>query len=265
MSRRPAVEAEALVVRLVDFGESDRIVGLFTRELGLVSAIARGARRSARRFAGALQTGQRIVAELGLASGSLHRLEGARLVDPHLGLLRELPRLDEAALLLRILRDNIPEGEPDAELFERSVAHLSELSEHGADPRRLLGFRLLVLDRLGIGPELESCVRCGRAAPAERPACVDARLGGLVCRACGGAPLVLSAEARRLARSLRDGAPSGPGRSIPLGQEVTGATAAAPDPEAALAELGRALDALGAVHLARRGGDGGESPRSKGK
>ncbi|HTU59687.1 MAG TPA: DNA repair protein RecO, partial [Polyangiales bacterium] len=48
-------QAAALVLRAVDFGESDRVITLLTRELGLVSTMARAARKSKRRFAGALE------------------------------------------------------------------------------------------------------------------------------------------------------------------------------------------------------------------
>ena len=44
----------AIVVRLVDYGEADRIVTLMTRDFGKVAALARGARRSGRRFGGGL-------------------------------------------------------------------------------------------------------------------------------------------------------------------------------------------------------------------
>ena len=48
------VQTEALLLRSVDFGESDRIVHLLVPESGRLTAIARGARRSVRRFSGTL-------------------------------------------------------------------------------------------------------------------------------------------------------------------------------------------------------------------
>ena len=50
---------EALVLSTVDFGEADRIVTLFTRGHGRLSAFAAGARKSKRRFAGALEVDRR--------------------------------------------------------------------------------------------------------------------------------------------------------------------------------------------------------------
>ncbi|MCZ6822253.1 MAG: DNA repair protein RecO, partial [Deltaproteobacteria bacterium] len=45
----------ALVLRTFDLAESDRLVHLYTEDLGRVSAIAKGARRSQRRFPGTLE------------------------------------------------------------------------------------------------------------------------------------------------------------------------------------------------------------------
>ena len=48
---------EAVVLASVDYGEADRVVTLFTRGRGRLTAFAAGARKSKRRFAGALELG----------------------------------------------------------------------------------------------------------------------------------------------------------------------------------------------------------------
>ena len=58
---------EALVLRAVDLGESDRVVQLLTPETGRIAAIAKGARRSVRRFPGTLDLDEQYL-------GSLRRL-----------------------------------------------------------------------------------------------------------------------------------------------------------------------------------------------
>ena len=101
MSRPVPVPTRALVVRLADYGDTDRIVGLFTRSRGLVSAIAKSARVSTKRFGGALQSGQLLDVVFGRSGGALERLESATIVDAHLGLLTDLAKLDEARERLR--------------------------------------------------------------------------------------------------------------------------------------------------------------------
>ncbi|HEY8493863.1 MAG TPA: recombination protein O N-terminal domain-containing protein, partial [Myxococcota bacterium] len=48
------LDTEALVLRVVDYGESDRIAHLLTPETSRLTVIAKGARRSRKRFPGAL-------------------------------------------------------------------------------------------------------------------------------------------------------------------------------------------------------------------
>ena len=55
---------------------------------------------------------------------------------------------------------------------------------------------LRMLAAIGWGLELERCVRCGRACEPAAAACLDPGQGGLVCRACGGARIVLRGERR---------------------------------------------------------------------
>jgi len=68
---------EAVVLGTVDFGEADRIVTLFTRNHGRLSAFAAGARKSKRRFAGALEAGTHLTARLVTPRGDTPRLDGA--------------------------------------------------------------------------------------------------------------------------------------------------------------------------------------------
>lgn len=235
MTSRAAITTQAVVVRLVDFGESDRIVGLFTRAAGLVSAIAKGARRSRKRFAGALQTGHLLEVDLVQGRSGMGRLEAARLIEPHLGLSTDLGRIEEASVALRAIRDHVPSALADEEIFDALTTYLHDLAGGTADLSRSLAFRLCLFDRLGVAPELDRCVVCGRLAPANRPACFDPARGGLVCRACGGASVVLAASTRELARAIREGS-----------------RAEAPPPRDAQLALSRALESFAAHHLAYR-------------
>ena len=55
MNTHKQYQTEAIVLRLLDYGESDRIVTFCTNGYGKVRGIAKGARRSRKRFANALE------------------------------------------------------------------------------------------------------------------------------------------------------------------------------------------------------------------
>jgi DNA repair protein RecO (recombination protein O) len=164
---------EALVLRSVDFGESDRIVHLLVPDAGRLTAIAKGARRSVRRFPGTLDLFNhlRVQVERRRTAG-LARLEQATLIEAFTPLRREPARFALGCYLLELLDRLAPEGGARADgrrLFGFALAALRTL----ATPRRIDArlrtlLELRALDALGLRPELRHCVRCGTSILASK-------------------------------------------------------------------------------------------------
>jgi DNA repair protein RecO (recombination protein O) len=197
----------ALLLRRVDYGESDLVLSLFTAELGRISALARGARRSRRRFGGVLEPMHTLeVAFDERASSELFILREAKIVRPRSGVLSSLDRLDAAGRALGWIRRAAPPKTAEPALWAALESLLDRLADT-ADPAprlRLAESGLSLLAGFGWAIDLERCVRCGRAAAAGQTASVDPARGGLVCRNCGGARLRLAGEVRdRLLRAAR--------------------------------------------------------------
>ncbi|MDG2051170.1 MAG: DNA repair protein RecO [Myxococcota bacterium] len=174
---------EAILLRAVDFGESDRIAHLLTPESGRVTVIAKGARRSFRRFPGTLDVFNhlRISGRPG-RRGGMAFLEQAILISPFLPLRREMARFALAGYLVEILDRMAPESGTPAEarpLFDFALAALKTIERARPDRRLRLLIELRALDALGLCPELRRCVRCGRP-PAVRAGFLVAD-GGVVC------------------------------------------------------------------------------------
>jgi DNA repair protein RecO (recombination protein O) len=188
-----ALPPEAILLRSVDYGESDRIVHLLTVDSGRLTAIAKGARRSQRRFPGTLDVFNHLSIRGRLRPrASMAFLEGARLLDPFLGLRRDVARYAMASFLTEILDRLSPEGIKGDEaehlfVYARESLALLESLRPNATLRLLLELR--AFEALGLRPEFGRCVRCGRV-PDERvsdrhPVHFHVADGGLVCAACG--------------------------------------------------------------------------------
>ena len=79
--RREPLRTTGLVLRLRPSAESDLMLDLFTRDLGRVTALAKGGKRSLKRFCGLLLAGHLLEVDLAaLKSGDLWRLESASLL-----------------------------------------------------------------------------------------------------------------------------------------------------------------------------------------
>lgn len=201
------IESEALVVRTVEFGESDVIATLVTEQAGKLSAIVRSARKGSRRLGGALEPVHTISVRLEDKGAELATLKEAHIVRLRSAVVENLEALEAAGVALRWARHLFPPRTVEPEGWRLLVELLDALDSGGASPgRELARAGLAMLGAVGYALELERCVVCGRACPAGKAACVDPARGGLVCRACGGAGNVLLPEAREAARSLARGA-----------------------------------------------------------
>ncbi|MFO8071463.1 MAG: DNA repair protein RecO [Polyangia bacterium] len=214
----PTVTSRAFLLRSVEYGESDRVVTLLTEERGRISAIARGARKSRRRFGGALEAFSLIEVSLAPSKGSLMRLAEASLIEANGGLARSLDRIEGASLLLGLLRELLPEDQPEPGAFALLDEALPLLARAGPEECRRLSaaaaMRALALAGVGVGAA--RCNACGRPVPPRRPVHFDPRRGGVICTPCGGGPHLLSAGAAAGLRELQSapldrvgGAPAG--------------------------------------------------------
>jgi DNA repair protein RecO (recombination protein O) len=203
------LRSEALVVRTVDFGESDVIATFVTEQVGKIGAVVRGARKGSRRVGGALEPVHTIAVLLDDKRGAeLATLKEARIVRLRAGVAASLDALEVAGVALRWARHLFPPRTPEPAGWRVLVDLLDVLDSGTSSPRKELARAgLAMLAAVGYALDLERCVACGRPCPAGKAACIDPARGGLICRACGGAGSVLLPEARDAARSLVRGEP----------------------------------------------------------
>lgn len=173
------LKVEAVVLRHSDWGEADRVLGLFTREQGKLRAIAKGARKVRSRKAGHLEPFTRVA--LVLARGrDFWIVTQADTIDAYLPLREDLVRTSYAGYVMELLdRFTYEEGENRA-LFNLLVDTLHRLSEDGDFFIPLRYFEIRLLDHLGFRPQLQQCVQGGEEIHAENQF-FSARAGGVLC------------------------------------------------------------------------------------
>lgn len=184
---------DALLLRAVDYRDADRILTLFTAERGKLSAIARGAKSSRKRFAGALEPYTLIRVELEPGKSELFTLKRAEIVRVFPALLGDLARMDVAGAALMLLREAHAAHVPDVQAFVATLQYLT-LLEHEPDETRaaLLAFAMRVLALSGLAPRLATCGRSEEPVPAGKAAYFDPALGALISKRFGGGPFLLS-------------------------------------------------------------------------
>jgi DNA repair protein RecO (recombination protein O) len=192
---------EALVLSTVDYGESDRLVTLFTREHGKLTAFAAGARKSKRRFAGALEPFMRVGVQIVETRGSTVRLDSADIRAGFYAVREDLSLIARALHAVELCRELTRDHEAHPELFDLLEAYLVRLDAKEAGPTSLIAFELAALAHAGLMPRFDSCSLCG-GEPGERPR-FDAGHGGAVCEPCAPRAREASAMAPGLLQGLR--------------------------------------------------------------
>ena len=115
----PRTKTRAIILNTRDYSESDRIIIMLSSNIGLINAIAKGARRSAKRFPGTLEPFSEIEAELFIKPGTeLLRLEEAKLVNANLWAREGLNLFAYASVLLEILAVNLAPHDPHPQTFD---------------------------------------------------------------------------------------------------------------------------------------------------
>jgi DNA repair protein RecO (recombination protein O) len=191
-----ALRTEAIVLRSIRYGEADRILHLFTLELGRAGAIAKGARKPRSRFGGRLEPFSRIELILHQGRGELATVSGVDLIRSHQTLATDPYRLAVGHIGLEAVLRLFIEHDPNSHAFYALARFLDLLDERIAvsdaepalDPL-VLSFQLKLLWLAGYLPHLAGCAACGSPGPL---VAFSAPAGGAVCPDCASGSLAVS-------------------------------------------------------------------------
>lgn len=182
----PPVTTPAIVLSTIRYGETSKIARLATRDLGIQSAIAKGALRPRSRFGAALHLLTEGQATLFPSrSGDLHTLTQFDSLFVRTGLAERMDRFALASLLSELMLRFAPAGpHPESyDLFRDALAVLEAAPEAAVEP---VGLRMVwrLVTVLGFGPSLLVCARDGVPIPPDAPVCFSAQDGGVLCADC---------------------------------------------------------------------------------
>lgn len=196
-----------LIVRGVDVFETSLVVTVFTRDLGKVGALAKGARR----LKSPLQGGLDLLAVsdivlLHKASEALDLVTEAVLVERFESLRRDLAALYAGYYIAELLSELTDLHDPHPRLFDAATITLRHLGDPALRPWRLFRFELACLRELGHMPTLDACAHCGTGMSEweawderSKEFAFGLSTGGLLCPDCRpGQPHVTTLSGRTL-------------------------------------------------------------------
>lgn len=178
--------ASAIVLKRIDLGEKDRILTLFTREHGKLSAVAKGCRRPGSKLGGASEPFT--YAKMFLSTGrDLDVLTQSEIKESFPNAKSAMASVAHGIYLLDLVNSFLDQRQPNPDVFDTLLSAMYVL-ESGTDPEITARyFEIQLLSILGYDPHVDVCLRCGRELGRDKVSFSPA-LGGIICPECGNAP-----------------------------------------------------------------------------
>ena len=176
---------EAIVLFKRAFGESDKIIRLFTLKSGKISAIAKGGSKSQKRFMNTLEPFNHINIEYFEKSGKgLVRLENADIIETNCGIETSLKKACTAGFFTELVDRLTKERERHDNLFRILKIVLLKVKRTDLSYTEILYNHLSVLELLGFMPNFNTCVYCGNKMDGEKRIFFSREKGGILCASC---------------------------------------------------------------------------------
>ncbi|TCT27010.1 DNA replication and repair protein RecO [Melghiribacillus thermohalophilus] len=167
-----------IVLKTRDYGETHKIITLFTKERGKIGAIARGAKKPRSRMAAVTQPfvyGTYLVQ----VSKNLGNLQQGEIIDSFRYIREDIVKTAYAAYLSELTDRLLESHSPDVMLWEQLLHTLERMSD---EPDVLtMMYELKVFERGGFAPELSRCVSCGSSRGIQSFSVIE---GGFLCSKC---------------------------------------------------------------------------------
>lgn len=178
--------ARGIVLNIAEFGESDKLVTLYCQDLGRITAIAKGAFKSKKRFVNKLEPYSHLAFfyQRPRNDSGLFFLKEAELLNARINIRRDYRRYVAATYFCELLLLLTREHDPDEPLFALLCWTMDTLNE-AEQPLRIIPLVVLnLLCILGYQPDLAQCSRCREPIGAQRRYRFLPGGGCLLCNTC---------------------------------------------------------------------------------
>ncbi|KAB2880394.1 DNA repair protein RecO [bacterium] len=176
---------EAIILKTIPYGETSKILTTFTKNMGKVNLLAKGARDVKSKYGGSLELFTYIsVIYYDRTERDLQYVSDVSVIDPFLQIHNDLDRTYEALAIIEMCNRLIHANEDNLHLFDLLVQTLQGIDRAEKRPvNGLLYFMLHVATRLGFTMDFDSCKNC-RDVMDHKELNFSVEHGRVVCESC---------------------------------------------------------------------------------
>lgn len=177
------LKTSGIVIKQVNYSESDKILTIFTKDHGKISAVAKGARKTKNRFLSCAQLFcySDFVYYQGSSMAYINQCE---LRESFYNLRMDLNKLTYSSYIIELINAALEEQEKEEKIFSlliHTLNHLANSNKIDLD-LILLAFQTKLMALTGFAPHMDNCVACGKEI--KENAKISPKLGGLICHSC---------------------------------------------------------------------------------
>lgn len=173
-------KCEGIVIRATDYGETNKIVTLYTREWGKIGVMARGAKKPNSRLSSITQLFTYGYFLIQKGTG-LSGLQQGEIITSFRSISEDIFLTAYASLIVELTDKCTDEKKPNPFHFELLYQTLNLMNE-GYDPDILIDiYEMKMLNALGLYPVLNQCSVCGQSSGHFS---FSIREGGFICHRC---------------------------------------------------------------------------------
>lgn len=198
-------KSRSIIIKSMDYRESDKLVTVFSEKEGKIKAIARGIKKPGSSLRACIQP---FCHSLLFFHGGkeLDLITQGRLIDFYGNSREDIKRTLYCVYILELLDKALMEREAMPRLYSLTLLTLQHINEKGLNPLVLRCFELQLLVQLGYRPILDKCSNCGQVGSGLKSFSLSA--GGMLCPQCAARDqdaILLNGEALALLGLLANG------------------------------------------------------------
>ena len=176
----------AIVLRMVPFGNTSRVVTWLSPEFGKLTTLVKGSQRDKSPFLG--QYDLFYTCEIlfyAREQRQLHILKECQPLAMRTALRTDWRACAAASYAADLMNRALPDGPVPSGAYDLLERMLDQLATRTPGPASLLRFELQLLQELGLLPDWDRCGRCHAEVRAAEQCRLDVEQGTLFCASCG--------------------------------------------------------------------------------
>jgi len=176
-------KTEGIVLKSMEYQEADKIVTIYTKNYGKITAIAKGVRKTKSKFGSSLEILTHSIFLI-YKGRNMDIVSQTEILESFFSTSKEVIKFAFAANCVEVVNRLTEEREINIGLFNLLKEVLHYLRESN-DPKLLtLSFKWQTMSILGYRPSLDHCCRCNKSVENQKEMYFNIKEGGLVCNNC---------------------------------------------------------------------------------